>query len=360
NLMLINWLKDPERFTKTLDKFEAFVNQQLARQSDGETDFKIQHKQEDNLTIRYLQFPMVNPSWAVHKGRLLIALSPQALSARAQLDKTEGHSIMDRPEFTQLLEKLGDRPYNGVSFTDLPQTAPQTMEQFTGIASAFATFSSGDGPKIDPMQFLPPLGKMLPHLEPSMSISWSDKNGYAASSLSPFPMSDLLGPSSGQSSALGVAILLPALARAREVANRTASLANLSGMYKSMYTYSVSNKDQFPPDLGTMVKDGSISLRMVVNPNSGTSIPDEFTRGPYTPAKLQKMADWANANSDYVYITGKGANMRADDIVMYEKFGPDAEGVGILYGDGHAEFVTLDLVIQEFKRLNIPLPAGVQ
>ncbi|MDX1564991.1 MAG: prepilin-type N-terminal cleavage/methylation domain-containing protein, partial [Phycisphaeraceae bacterium] len=46
--------------------------------------------------------------------------------------------------------------------------------------------------------------------------------------------------------ALLIAILLPALARAREVANRTACAANMSGIYKSMYTYSNSNRGKFP------------------------------------------------------------------------------------------------------------------
>ena len=36
------------------------------------------------------------------------------------------------------------------------------------------------------------------------------------------------------------------LAKAREMANRTACAANLHGIYQSMYTYSNSNQDRFP------------------------------------------------------------------------------------------------------------------
>ena len=46
--------------------------------------------------------------------------------------------------------------------------------------------------------------------------------------------------------ALLIGILLPALGRAREIANRSVCAANLSGVYKAMYTYSVTNSDQFP------------------------------------------------------------------------------------------------------------------
>ena len=46
--------------------------------------------------------------------------------------------------------------------------------------------------------------------------------------------------------ALLIGILLPSLSRAREIANRSVCASNLTGMYKSMYTYSVTNKDKFP------------------------------------------------------------------------------------------------------------------
>ncbi len=46
--------------------------------------------------------------------------------------------------------------------------------------------------------------------------------------------------------ALLLGILLPALGRAREIANRTVCGTNLNGTYKAMYTYSVSNSDNFP------------------------------------------------------------------------------------------------------------------
>lgn len=45
--------------------------------------------------------------------------------------------------------------------------------------------------------------------------------------------------------ALLIGILLPSLGRAREVANRAACAANLSGIYKTMYTYSVTNNGSF-------------------------------------------------------------------------------------------------------------------
>lgn len=46
--------------------------------------------------------------------------------------------------------------------------------------------------------------------------------------------------------ALLIAILLPSLARARELAKRTACAANVSGMGKGLYTYATENADMYP------------------------------------------------------------------------------------------------------------------
>ncbi|NLE59551.1 MAG: prepilin-type N-terminal cleavage/methylation domain-containing protein [Planctomycetes bacterium] len=46
--------------------------------------------------------------------------------------------------------------------------------------------------------------------------------------------------------ALLIAILLPSLARARELAKRTACAANVSGMGKGLYTYATENADIYP------------------------------------------------------------------------------------------------------------------
>ena len=46
--------------------------------------------------------------------------------------------------------------------------------------------------------------------------------------------------------ALLIAILLPSLGRARELANRTACAANCNGVMKAMIVYSADNQDSFP------------------------------------------------------------------------------------------------------------------
>lgn len=54
-----------------------------------------------------------------------------------------------------------------------------------------------------------------------------------------------------------VGVLLPSTGGAREMSYRSTCAANLTGIYKSMYTYSVTNEDRFPV-AGTADDDGSV------------------------------------------------------------------------------------------------------
>lgn len=85
--------------------------------------------------------------------------------------------------------------------------------------------------------------------------------------------------------ALLLGILLPALNKAREIAQRTACSANLDGIYTSMYTYSVSNSDNFPsgPKGGTALEitDGTTAR------NSGTDVEiDDGSHDNYVTGSL--------------------------------------------------------------------------
>jgi prepilin-type processing-associated H-X9-DG protein len=172
-------------------------------------------------------------------------------------------------------------------------------------------------------------------------------------------MADAFGPSTGMSTALGAAILLPALASARQVANKTASAANMHGLYLSMYTWSINNRDKFPEDLTILVKDGSASIRHFLNPNSGTSIPPEV-QAALVKKDWPTVSKWIKSNPDYIYRPNKGSASKADAIIMYERFDAEAEGANVLYGDGHVEFLDMIKLIQELKRVGEKLPAGVK
>lgn len=168
--------------------------------------------------------------------------------------------------------------------------------------------------------------------------------------------------------ALLLGILLPALGRAREIANRSVCGANLNGIYKAEYTYSVTNGDQFSKvDKGSattatkfdetsrtaeddaadasvtaslflMVKDGSTGVKSWICPSSGDS-KDPLTQdgtGDGTAADLEDCDDfYAGTNLSYSPVNmfevtqsrQWTANVSADWVIMADKNNGESQNI---------------------------------
>ena len=58
-----------------------------------------------------------------------------------------------------------------------------------------------------------------------------------------------------------------------------------------------------------------------------------------------KVADWVNANSDFIYLGAgkKFANAGAQSVLAYEKpTNHHGEGLNVLFFDGHVEWMAVD------------------
>ncbi|MHC4443002.1 MAG: DUF4190 domain-containing protein [Planctomycetota bacterium] len=112
---------------------------------------------------------------------------------------------------------------------------------------------------------------------------------------------------------MAVSIMLPSLARARELSRRVVCAANLSAIGKCLYVYADANNDYFPPDLNTLVQSGAISPQTLQCPSA--------------------------AGPGYVYIPGLTTNASPNTPVVYEVLdNHDGEGGNILFADSHVEF----------------------
>ena len=175
--------------------------------------------------------------------------------------------------------------------------------------------------------------------------------------------------------ALLIGILLPSLSRAREVANRTVSASNLSGIYKALYQYSISNDDNFPkyrgddtdavgfqaddgglrgtqnPDLGSggnlynnvtaslwkLVKEGSVAAKQYTNPSDKGASADELTDNSDNTVPLSTTWDfWAPENLSYspinMYdqVAGRSwsSKVKPDYVIMGDDNNADDENNG--------------------------------
>ena len=174
--------------------------------------------------------------------------------------------------------------------------------------------------------------------------------------------------------ALLIGILLPSLGRAREVANRTVCAANLTGCYKTMYTYSVTNNGSYhviglgapnttvqtksflwttrtsataptsgdanvassvSASLWMMVRDGSVNVKSFVCPSSGNTVdPLTTTNGGTTAATLAQTFDFFAPTA----ATGSTNHLSYSTVNMYlstqsGKWGSNAPSDYILMGD---------------------------
>lgn len=153
--------------------------------------------------------------------------------------------------------------------------------------------------------------------------------GMAVAGLSLGIVSLLFGP-------LMIAILLPALNRAREQANRVKCAADMRMLGQAMFLYANANGDQYPDNLEGLLKtDPSLSPAIFVCPASAKTPPDNSS-----PQKFA--SDIASGqHTSYIYL-GKGLNVHepAETVLIYEPLEDHArEGMNVLFGDGHVQFL---------------------
>jgi len=143
-------------------------------------------------------------------------------------------------------------------------------------------------------------------------------------------------------------VMGPSILKSRQRAQQAASASNLRGLGQALYIHANDHDDQYPDDLAVLIVEDILTPQMLVHPASGKKVPGN-------PADLTEQARWAAANSDYVYIKGKTANMRGDEALAYEKPGQPwtSEGINVLFGDTSVRFLDYEDDADELERLGI-------
>jgi len=133
--------------------------------------------------------------------------------------------------------------------------------------------------------------------------------------------------------ALCVSMMLPSLARARELARRTVCANNLKMVGAALHAYAAGNEGAYPPDLNVLVSQNYISRAVLKCPT----------------------ADAIN----YVYVPRPADSVGPLDVVMFEPLANHGgDGGAVLFADGHVEFVNAANweVLIEPLRDRIPAP----
>jgi prepilin-type processing-associated H-X9-DG protein len=341
---IVNRPRNPDQFQTSMTQLENFFNSIVAQQFHNQhPKITLQFRQAsiDGTNVHFLAAPLITPSWAIKDGTLYIGLYPQVVDG-AFSRAADSQSIRDNPAFQATMQSLqAPSQFSSFSFVDLPKTMPGSYQACLALVRLY--FGLGD--LIDmqsPPMILPPLPKLLAETEPAGAVGWSDDAGYHLKTIEPFPGASVIGSAQGVASgsvgetALMASIMLPSLNRARETANRVKCASNLRQIGQAILLYSNDTKGSYPPDLGTLIKTEDVTAEVFVCPDTNTHPPPNMSP--------DDAADWVNKNSDYIYI-GAGLRQGAgrDVVVCYEKDdNHGGDGINVLFGDGHVEFLKLD------------------
>jgi prepilin-type processing-associated H-X9-DG protein len=357
--VFINHAADATRLETSLTKLEQFADTAIGAVEQANLPWltvEFRHETVDGLNLHYAALPLITPAWAIQSGFWYASLYPQVTVSAATAGQSS--SLRDNAAYQDMRKRLGGpASVNAVAFVDTAKLAPQGYQTLLMTTRLFLGAGDLVGLEAPPM-VVPPLSKIMPELDASGGIAWTDEAGYHSTSIEPFPGAAALsagGNMSAQTLSAApvlVSILVPSLNRARETANRVKCASNMRQIGLGILLYQNDNGGKYPPDLGTLLNAEDLTLPVFLCPSSGTQLPPGW--GQWT---ADQKANWINANADYIYV---GAGMKSgggpSQVVMYERDEDHHDGINILFADGHVEFERLSQAHRLIDQIKPPRP----
>ena len=135
-----------------------------------------------------------------------------------------------------------------------------------------------------------------------------------------------------------ISIMFPSLNRAREMAGRVKCASNLRQIGQAVQMYANVHGGQYPDTIEQLMVAGDLDAIVFVCPSS------KQTPAPGATVSAQSANLSKGGHLSYVYV-GKGMNTvsgpgsMATAVVAYENATDHADGVNVLFGDGHVTYV---------------------
>lgn len=216
--VVVNKLDDPAKAQQGFTALSLFISNSAntaLRQNRAPIEVPGRTVMYGNIRVWTVALPVVSPSWAIDGEYMFFGLYPQAVVGAINHVRAAGPSVLDNPAFAQVMDQLGNREVDGLTFTNLPAFAP---DGYTGLL-VLSRLILGIGDLFGvpaPEPVVPLFATFEKHITPIGSISWSDDSGFYFRATSPFPGASLLNVGSLQAvsglfSAFGA--VAPALGR---------------------------------------------------------------------------------------------------------------------------------------------------
>lgn len=277
----------------------------------------------------------VHPTIGVSDNRLILSMDPAAIKRylkRVQ-EASEGGDDARHPAVKKFLDEHKDTQFGMIAHEDEAKTFTPAYQQLAG-AYAMVQMAKKNIPIQIDFAPLPPPAAFTKHM--AQTTTWIElkdgmrvRHGQTGASMS-------ADTAVAGGVALGASIMLPSLARARELSKRTVCMANMRGIGQALYIYA-QDDGRFPPNLEALVEAKTSTMRQFHCPSSD--------------------ADEEDIHACYEYIPGITTSSDPTLVVLYEINNPhQGEGGNVLFQDGHVEFIkpysrVLELVEQTKQKL---------
>jgi hypothetical protein len=334
-IALVAELNDGAAFEKAM----TAIGQYASAKSKGMLQVSAQAKGDGTVVhtwgVAPLMMAQIMPTWAVVNGKLILASNTNLYTlAEKQVTSTEPKKTS--LSGTEVFKKVSAGvPENLVSFsyTDSQSQFKQllmTLQQFWPMMTMMAT---QQGVKLPMM--LPTYSDIIKDMGPTVSYSWWDSKGLR----SRYKGSGIEASAGIVGGAVGFSIMMPALAQARNKAQRIVSATNISGLVRASLVYANDDEQgRFPPNLEKLIELDYISSKQL----ESRLKPKDFS-GP-----------------SYIYIAGQTADTDPGNMLVYENPAYCRDGVNAGFVDAHVKWMRRDEFLQAleatYKRLGREMP----
>lgn len=315
-LVLVAKLKDAPLFEKTMSALGEFA----AGKSNGSLQVTSQKREGGRTvqvwTIAPLLMLGLTPAWSLANDHVVIGSNVELcdLGAKQLASKgADGKSLLDAEGFKKVTAGL-PKEVTSLTYTDSRVQLTQTMMQIQQFWPMAAMFAMQAGVNLPPS--LPPLANIAKDLGPSCSYRYWASDGlhvyYRGPGIEVSEMSLIGG-------AVGAAVALPAMAKARDKARNTVVIANLKQIGVALHMYAQEHQGEWPADL-EQAKSYLGSSRVLESPRK----PKDFS-GP-----------------SYLYVRGQPQKPDPQNVMVYENPEYCTENIDVLFADGRVEAMKPD------------------
>lgn len=332
---LLAKLKDAAAFEKALTALEKFASEK----AQGQLQVSSQ-KRDDGRTVHiWAAGPAAlmgwMPTWSIADGHLVVGSNMglhDAAVKRFTAKPAAANSLLEDADYQKAAAGMTGN-VTILTYTDSQTYFNQSMTQIQQFWPMVTMMAMKEGVKLPVM--LPSLTRIAADMGPSINYSYMGPDGLHSVYRGPgFENNQMT--IAGTAGAMG--ILMPALARTRQLAFRMTSGTNLSLIGKACLVHATDHDDKLPPDIETLVTEADLSARCLESKLK----PEDFD-GP-----------------SYLYIPGQDMSMHPGNVLAYDNPEFCTEGVNVLFLDSHVEFMKPQAFRQAleatYTRLKRPLP----